>query len=539
MLRPIGWQDALILKTFLFQFVNSYGPLFYLAFVKPYSLPLFDSWGLRDPYGKPYVDTCGIEGVDWWAAVNCAVTPGSGAGCGASASQYDCLGRRHLFVREDCWGDLRVQMICFTLLKPMYELPIQILLPRFLRWWRMRRRARSIQRHFKAAMAPGGMSVAEDAEDDASHQVVTGDDSDEEAPAPVGGTTHSSQAGSATDRFVALASFADSIEHQIALAPFRGTFYEYNAKVVQFGYLALFSATLPLAAFIAAAVNFFELRVDATKIGFESRRPNYQGARDVGSWQTMMALLTWGAILVNVLLLFTSWSFRDYLVVPWLVASATGAGCASTFEPAQMTPLGRWAGTNTSWYDRDCADNYRVCFKEVGAAPWLPASVYLDELAYTSRPFYDVLCEEGGPHFSQELCSLCGEHRLKVFYAMVLALVVLEHLVILAKLLICLIPDKPRSVAQAEAADIFAAQLARQQRHDTARSAPPLRPGAEATLAHAAKVLETGAAADAEAKSARSFEARNPSNGSRPRAANGVPAAISLADASMITTQVI
>lgn len=221
--------------------------------------------------------------------------------------------------------------------------------------------------------------------------------------------------------------------------------------------------------------------------------------------------------------------------MPWLLGSAEGPACASTPDPAEMTPLGRWAGTNTSWHDPSCADNYHICFQEVGAVPWLPASVYLDELAYTSRPFYSVLCEEGGPHFSQELCSLCGERRLQVFYAMGLVLVVLEHLIVLAKVLFGLIPDKPRWVAQAEAADTFVAQLARQKQHDTAQPAPPLRPEVQATLAHAAQVLATGEAADAEASMKRETGGGRV-NDARPRATRprGAPVGISMADTSQV-----
>lgn len=37
----IQYEDALIAKTFIFQFVNSFAPLFYIAFVKPF-IPTLD-----------------------------------------------------------------------------------------------------------------------------------------------------------------------------------------------------------------------------------------------------------------------------------------------------------------------------------------------------------------------------------------------------------------------------------------------------------------------------------------------------------------
>jgi len=490
-------EDALIIKTFLFQFINSYGPLFYLSFFKPYSLALFDSWGLRDPYGNPYVDMCGKRGRDWWALVNCSFSPGDGDGCPVEARQYDCEGRSHIFVREDCWGDVRVQMICFTLLKPLYELPIQLLLPRVMRWVRMWRRERTMRHQFKAAMVPstelvGAASAAvgraatmvSQAADNASLGGGTS------TAAPVG-TTRLTETSRALESEKELAYFSEKLEHQIALESFRGTIYEYNSKVVQFGYLALFSSTFPLSSCIAAAVNFFELRVDATKIGYETRRPRYLGARDVGSWQTMMSIIAWMAILVNVLLLFTSWTFRDELVVPWLIASAKGAECASTNVLEDMTPLGVWDGTNTSWYDDSCADNYKLCFQEIGSAPWLSASKYLDDFAFVSRPLYDVMCEVGSAHYNARLCALCGERRLRANYTMGFVLVVLEHVIIVTKLFLdVFISDRPSWLARAEACDNFVAQLAKQQRQDAAQPEPPSRPEVQARLTHAAQVMD-------------------------------------------------
>jgi len=196
------------------------------------------------------------------------------------------------------------------------------------------------------------------------------------------------------------------------MRPFDGTFSEYNTKVVQFGYIALFSACFPLASFCAMLANFVELRVDAHKLGFEVRRPRYLGAKDAGSWQQMMELLSWLAIVVNVLLLATSWTFRDYIVTP-IVADRDDAACqvAPPNEPEAMTPFGVWSGFNISWHDDRCRSNYRLCFAEVGSVPWLPASEYLDALAYRSQPFADLLCDPADPHYDARLCSLCGERR--------------------------------------------------------------------------------------------------------------------------------
>ena len=70
-------------------------------------------------------------------------------------------------------------------------------------------------------------------------------------------------------RFVEL---GQEIEEQMAMPAFDGTFSEYNTKVIQFGYVAMFSAAFPLAAICSAVANFNELRLDAVKC-LSSRRP--------------------------------------------------------------------------------------------------------------------------------------------------------------------------------------------------------------------------------------------------------------------------
>mmetsp|Transcript_29598 Transcript_29598/g.96140 ORF Transcript_29598/g.96140 Transcript_29598/m.96140 type:complete len:419 (-) Transcript_29598:240-1496(-) len=270
--------------------------------------------------------------------------------------------------------------------------------------------------------------------------------------------------------------FRYAIERQVSMRPFDGTFSEYNTKVVQFGYIALFSACFPLASFCAMLANFVELRVDAHKLGFEVRRPRYLGAKDAGSWQQMMELLSWLAIVVNVLLLATSWTFRDYIVTP-IVADRDDAACevAPPNEPEAVTPFGVWSGFNISWHDDRCRSNYRLCFAEVGSVPWLPASEYLDALAYRSQPFADLLCDPADPHYDARLCSLCGERRYTVWYTTIVLLVALEHAVLLAKVLFkWLVPRRPQWVAHAEARAAFLAQRARDKARDARQSAVQL-----------------------------------------------------------------
>ena len=84
--------------------------------------------------------------------------------------------------------------------------------------------------------------------------------------------------------------------------------------MIQYGYIAMFSAAFPLCAVFVALGNFVELRADANKLSYEVRRPRYQGAQHIGTWRSVLSILSWTALLVNVLLIgFTSNSLRDYV----------------------------------------------------------------------------------------------------------------------------------------------------------------------------------------------------------------------------------
>ena len=62
------------------------------------------------------------------------------------------------------------------------------------------------------------------------------------------------------------------VEQQASMPVYPGTFNEYNTKVIQFGFISMFSAAYPVAALCGFAINFWELRTDAMKT-FNMRRP--------------------------------------------------------------------------------------------------------------------------------------------------------------------------------------------------------------------------------------------------------------------------
>jgi len=72
---------------------------------------------------------------------------------------------------------------------------------------------------------------------------------------------------------------------------FGGTLDEYSEMVIQYGYISLFAASFPLAPLLAVLNNIVEIRTDALKLVGNSR-PDYRGAQDIGSWYTILDILS-------------------------------------------------------------------------------------------------------------------------------------------------------------------------------------------------------------------------------------------------------
>ncbi|OWZ01329.1 hypothetical protein PHMEG_00027307, partial [Phytophthora megakarya] len=99
------------------------------------------------------------------------------------------------------------------------------------------------------------------------------------------------------------------IEKQLDLDVYdqKGTFDDYNEMIIQFGYVTLFVVAFPLAPAFALFNNFFEIRIDAHKLVNATRRPDPRGAQDIGTWGTIIDLMGSIAMVTNVALVcFTS-----------------------------------------------------------------------------------------------------------------------------------------------------------------------------------------------------------------------------------------
>jgi len=198
------FEDALIAKTFVFQFINSFSALFYLAFVKPFI---------------PELDNC----------------------------------------YESCMDELSNQLFVILVGQLITGNLTEIGVPAVMQW--MNKNSESSQEEY-------------DYED----------------------ITEIERESFKADYDVMLGTFAD-----------------YAELMMQFGYTTLFVASFPLAPMLAFVSNYVEIRVDAWKLCQQSKRPEPVSCEDIGTWQTIVSVMSLAAVLSNsALIAYTGSHVKDY-----------------------------------------------------------------------------------------------------------------------------------------------------------------------------------------------------------------------------------
>lgn len=97
------------------------------------------------------------------------------------------------------------------------------------------------------------------------------------------------------------------------LPDYSTTFQDYLELFLQFGYVFLFSAVYPLAAFWALLNNIIEIRTDAFKLCNLHQRPFTQPASSIGAWQVAFEAISIIAVMTNCALIGMSRSVQDVL----------------------------------------------------------------------------------------------------------------------------------------------------------------------------------------------------------------------------------
>ena len=242
-----AYEDALIAKTFLFQFVNSYASCFYIAFIKNY-------------------------------------IPGE-------ACEVDRTGD------PNCMSELSSTLGIILLTRIITGNLKEIVVPY------LKHKVAAARRGGREVGAPAAKKKKKHSKVVGSKKRTTRDDISRKRnstkspqPAAVAGTTSSHTRMSKAEEQYRLAKY----DHM-------SIFADYSEMAILFGYSTLFVVAFPLAPALAFVNNYIEIRVDGYKLSQECRRAEPNSAEDIGTWFSILEIMASISVLTNIaLIVFTS-----------------------------------------------------------------------------------------------------------------------------------------------------------------------------------------------------------------------------------------
>jgi len=185
------YENALIAKSFLFKFVNSYNSLFYLCFIKKYDV-----------------------------------------GCGPNEDKH-----------KNCLGEVAFQLATIFITNLVVNNAIELGTPFLEAYLKNRKESVGVTEEQKAMLTEP--------------------------------------------------------EKQYEKSSYESTFSDFDELAIQFGYASLFVVAFPLTPVLALINNFFEIRLDATKLALGTRRPEPRGAANIGTWFSIFNIIGFIAVMTN------------------------------------------------------------------------------------------------------------------------------------------------------------------------------------------------------------------------------------------------
>jgi len=88
-------------------------------------------------------------------------------------------------------------------------------------------------------------------------------------------------------------------EVEAAMKKYEDTYEDYLEMFIQFGYVTLFSSAFPMAAMCALFNNVIEIRSDAFKLCTNFQRPFSRAVENIGIWQDALEVMSVIAVIVN------------------------------------------------------------------------------------------------------------------------------------------------------------------------------------------------------------------------------------------------
>lgn len=87
---------------------------------------------------------------------------------------------------------------------------------------------------------------------------------------------------------------------------------DYADTAIQYGFMTLFITALPIACFFALLTNIVKCKISAWKLFSFYQRPIPKGAEDIGSWQSIFAIISMCAVITNGALICFTMTVLDY-----------------------------------------------------------------------------------------------------------------------------------------------------------------------------------------------------------------------------------
>jgi len=88
---------------------------------------------------------------------------------------------------------------------------------------------------------------------------------------------------------------------------------DYSGIVIQFGYVTMFSVTFSLAPFVCLLHTMFRLRSNALRLTYCSIRPVPVASKGIGLWRTLLLFTSFVSVLINCLIVSVSTDQLDYV----------------------------------------------------------------------------------------------------------------------------------------------------------------------------------------------------------------------------------
>jgi len=241
------FQNSLTQKTFLFQFMNSFFALYMVAFAKPFSVAGHDAgtWN-----GTSYNATGSNQVNEWFGSCRCVRYEPSGCFDADVCDNVDCTNlpwAQCSCMQYDCRADVGMLLLTLFGVQIFIGNAMEIVMPQIVMYVKNRLRNQG---------------------EDQSDLDLTGLEVESAMP--------------------------DYEEYVYA-----GAFDDYNEVVLQFGFVTLFGADFPLVAFLAWFNNMIEMRSDGYKFVHVYRRPTPKPCENIGSWYSILEVMSFAAVSTN------------------------------------------------------------------------------------------------------------------------------------------------------------------------------------------------------------------------------------------------